>query len=143
MLDSTSPDLDRVRVGDCMHHGIFACDPAAPLAEVATIMATHRVHAIAVQDERSRPCGIISDLDVIAATAAGAATAPRARDIAGTEALSISSDRSLRDAARLMTEHGVSHLIVIDRANGHAVGVISTTDLVGADARAASHEVTA
>ncbi len=141
MLHSSSPDLERIRVGDCMHSGIVACDPQAPLAEVAALMARHRVHAVALSGDRSRPQAIVSALDVIAATdAAGAGTA---REIAGTEALSISSDRSLRDAARMMTEHAVAHLIVVDRSSGHPVGVLSSTDIIAAYARASNMEVTA
>jgi CBS domain-containing protein len=140
MLDMKPLDLDRVRVGDCMHHGIIACDPTAPLAEVASIMATNRVHAVAVHHGVYRPHGIISDLDVIAAAAAG--TAPTAADIAATEVLSVSTDCSLREAARLMAEHGVTHVIAIERSNGHAVGILSTTDIVAAYARAAGVDVT-
>ena len=33
MLDSSSHVLDRARVRDCMHHGIFGCDPDVPLAD--------------------------------------------------------------------------------------------------------------
>jgi CBS domain-containing protein len=135
MPDIRPLDLDRVRVGDCMHHGIIACDPAAPLAEVASIMATHRVHAVAVHNGVYRPHGIISDLDVIAAAAAG--DAPSASDIAVTEVLSVPTDCSLREAARLMAEHGVTHVIAIERSNGHPVGILSTTDIVAAYARAA------
>jgi CBS domain-containing protein len=123
-----------------MHHGIFGCDPEAPLAEVATIMANHRVHAIAVHADGSRPRGIISDLDVIAAVAS--ANELCAADIAATEALTISSEASLREAARLMTEHGVSHLVALNRANGHAVGILSTVDIVSVYARAVSAQVT-
>jgi CBS domain-containing protein len=130
MFSSTSRALDQIRVRDCMHHGIFGCDPEASLPEVAAIMSTHHVHALVVHHGGDRPAEIVSDTDVIAAAAA--TDAFRAGDIAGTEALSTSGNRSLRDAAQLMAEHGVSHLIVRDAASGQPIGVISTTDILSA-----------
>jgi predicted transcriptional regulator len=122
--------LDSVRVRDCMHHGIFGCDPEASLLEVAAIMSTHRVHALLVHGDRTREAQIVSDNDVLAGAARGDAFS--AKDIAATEVLWTAADRSLREAAQLMTEHGVSHLIVRDTASGEPIGVISTTDILGA-----------
>ena len=31
-----------------------------------------------------------------------------------------------------MAEHGVSHLIVVDQANGQPIGVLSSTDILAA-----------
>jgi CBS-domain-containing membrane protein len=55
-----------------------------------------------------------------------------ASDIAATEAVTAASGDSLRDAAKLMAEHGVSHLIVLGQANGEPVGVLSSTDILAA-----------
>lgn len=41
----------------------------------------------------------------------------------------MSSDERLERAAQLMAEHGVSHLVVVDAADGHPIGVLSTLDL--------------
>lgn len=136
MPTSGAPALNNVRVSDCMHHGIFGCNSDASLPEVAAIMSTHQVHALVVHNDAGRPAEIVSDTDVIAGAACSDAFC--ARDIAGTEALSVSSDSSLRDAAQLMAEHGVSHLIVRDTASGQPIGVISTTDILSAYAYAAA-----
>lgn len=123
-----TPQLDHVRVQDAMHHGILSCAGDAPLGEVAGIMAKHRVHAVAITDgDGTRPTGVVSDLDVAAAIAGGAE--PPAAQAAATEPLAVSSDERLERAAQLMAEHGVSHLVVVDAANGHPVGVLSTLDL--------------
>lgn len=42
-------------------------------------------------------------------------------------------------AAQLMVEHGVAHLIVLDAASGHPIGVISTLDVAAVYASGA-HE---
>ncbi len=128
VLKPDSRPLDQIRISDCMHHGIFGCDPETSLPEVAAIMSAHRVHALLVHGDGNRQAQIVSDSDVIAGAAC--ADAFCAKDIAGTEALSTAADRSLREAAQLMAEHGVSHLIVRDPASGQPIGVISTTDIL-------------
>jgi CBS domain-containing protein len=111
-----------------MHHGILSCSEDAPLSEVAAAMAKHRVHAVAITSGGSRrPVGVVSDLDVVRAAAAGAE--PSAAGVAASEPLAVSADDSLHRAAQLMVEHGVAHLIVLDAAGGHPIGVISTLDV--------------
>jgi len=120
--------LAHIRVKDAMHHGILSCTGDAPLGEVAAVMARNRVHAVAITDGQSpAPIGVVSDLDVVAAAARGGEAT--ARQVAANEPLAVSADERLHRAAQLMTEHGVSHLIVLDAAGGFPVGVLSTLDV--------------
>ena len=139
MHDASSLPLDRVAVGDCMHYGIYACDPDASLVEVAAIMSDRQTHSVVVPLESGQ--AVISDLDVIRAI--GRDEDLRARDIAATEPLRVSSDASLRRAAQLMTEHAVAHVVVLDRADGHLVGVLSSTDIISAYASRRGYGTTA
>lgn len=124
-----SSKLSRIRVRDCMHHGLLSCGPDEPLTEVAATMASHRVHAVLIADRGGgRPLGVVTDLDVVAAVARGADDPP-AREAAGREPLTISSDAPIQDAARLMNDRAVSHLLVVDSASGYPAGVISTLDV--------------
>jgi CBS domain-containing protein len=66
-------------------------------------------------------------MDVVTAIAVGADCA--AGDAAATEPLVVSADEPLRSAAQLMSEHGVSHLVVVDGAGGYPLGVLSTLDI--------------
>jgi CBS domain-containing protein len=129
--------LTHARVGDCMHTGILSCASDATLADVAEIMSVNRVHAVAVTDHgHTRPIGVVSDLDVVAAVAAGTDTS--ARQIAATQPLAVSADEPLVRAAQLMTEHALTHLVVLDAAGGYPVGVLSALDIATAYAGAAS-----
>jgi CBS domain-containing protein len=128
------PMIDHVRVGDCMHAGIFSCQPDTPMAEVARMMAHHRVHAIAVADlDHGRPFGlwgIVTDMDVMTALANGHSRP--AGELAATEGIKISAGEPLDHAARQMGEHGVAHLVVVDPASSCPVGIISTLDIAAA-----------
>jgi len=123
-----TPTLVHVRVHDCMHPGVFTCAPDDPLQHVATVMANYKVHSVVVTNGAGdRPIGLLSDLDVVTALATGADCT--AYEAAATEPVTVSSDESLLGAAQLMSEHGVSHLVVVDRASGYPLGVLSTLDV--------------
>ena len=120
--------LDHIRVHDAMHQGILSCAADAPLGEVAGIMTTHQVHAVAITGgEGTRPIGVVSDLDVVAALASG--EEPTAAQAATTEPLAVPAGERLDRAAQLMAGHGVSHVVVLDSADGHPIGVLSTLDV--------------
>ena len=127
------PALLRATVGDVMHRGVFSCPGDASLGQVAEAMASHGVHAIVVEGAAPRErriWGLASDLDVAAAFGLGA-DAVTAAEVACTEPVTVSARSALSDAARLMSEHGVAHLIVVG-ADGTPTGVISTLDLARA-----------
>lgn len=118
-----------IRVHDAMHAGIVTCDAETSMRGVARLMAERRVHAVAVADPsvRGRHQGVISDLEVAAAIATDVERT--AAESTATELVTVSSDDRLDHAAQLMVEHEVTHLIVLDPASGHPVGVLSTLDL--------------
>jgi CBS domain-containing protein len=111
-----------------MHHGVLTCSADDSLRDVAAIMASHHVHAVVITTSSAEPpVGVVSDLDLVAAVAAGPDCS--ARDAAATEPLTVSADEPLMCAAQLMSEHAVSHLVVVDSAGGYPVGVLSTLDI--------------
>lgn len=122
-------------VADVMTAGVIRCSPETPLRAVARLMAEHSVHAIFVfdygdeDDETVGLWGIVSDLDVVAATE-GDLDRLTARDSAVTPLLTITSSDLLADAARRMAETGVSHLAVVDPETHRPCGVVSTLDVV-------------
>ena len=124
------------RVGDWMHAGVVSCPTDASLTEVARIMSDHRVHSVAVADiEHGRPWGtwhMISDAALMQAIAGGEEMT--AVQVAGPDAYTISASESIHEAARLMVDHGVSHLVVTHEAAGYPIGIISTLDVAAAHA---------
>lgn len=126
------PNLAHVRVSDAMHTGILTTDPTTPLEVVAGLMADNRIHAVAVADpdHARRPYGFITVTEIAAAAADDVRLT--AGQACATEVVTVTSSARLDEAARLMVEHAIDHLIVIDPANGHACGVLSGIDVAGA-----------
>jgi len=85
---------------------------------------------------RTPPWGVVTALDIAAAAATGP-TESVARDIAATEPVTVSVFMSLSEAARVMVEHQVNHVLVAD-SGGQPVGVVSTTDARAASPRPGS-----
>ena len=136
--ESSPLSLERLRVIDVMHPGVISCPPETPLRTVARMMAGYRVHAIIVHGHESEPLpdgslwGVVSDVDLMAASRSPDFETQEAGALAATPALQIASADSLLRAVQLMVEHEVSHLIVIERHSERPIGVVSTLDVARA-----------
>jgi CBS domain-containing protein len=122
-------------VAEVMHEGVITCTRDTPLTTVARLMAHRRVHCVVVTDapdDLSALWGVVSDVDLVAAASVRDLGEQTAGGTAATEALTIGAGEPLQRAAQLMTEHGVAHLVVVDRAALRPVGVLSTLDIAGA-----------
>ena len=131
------PPLTHVSVGSVMHVGVLTTDPRTSLQVVARLMTDTHVHAIAVADPDSpgRPLGFVSVRDV--ASAAADCSDLSAGEAAGTAVVTVANDDSVVEAAQLMVEHSVDHLLVIDAVTGHPSGILSGADIAAAYASAA------
>ena len=128
--------LDERLVSDVIGDGVVGCTPETPLTEVARLMAEHRIHCVVVagleEGGRGTPpvWGVVSDLDLARAAAAGEElTAGR---VAATEPVTASPTDTLAAVARVMGDHDVAHLVVVDSKDAEPIGVISTLDVARA-----------
>lgn len=134
-LDPPHSVLAKTTVADVMTSGVIRCSPDTPLRAVARLMAEHGVHAIYVfdygqeDDETVDLWGLVSDLDVVAAMD-GDVDLLTAQDSSVTPLVTIASNDLLADAARRMSETGVSHLAVVEPFTRRPCGVVSTLDVV-------------
>jgi CBS domain-containing protein len=122
-----APRFEHATVHDVMRHGVITCGPEASLRDVSRIMASYHVHAVVVA-VREDVWGIVSASDIL--RAAGTADERlSAGEIAATEVVTVRSGAPLPDAAQLMREHEVDHIVVSD--HGQPVGIVSTLDIAG------------
>ena len=102
----------------------------ATLRELAQRMAAEGVGALVVT-EGDQVHGIVSERDVVVAIAAGKdLDSTIAADIDSRRVVTCTPDTSVQEAAVLMMEHYVRHLLVNDHTG--TVGIVSARDLLGA-----------
>ena len=124
--------LKELLVGDAMHRGVFTCEREDSLAEVAATMVREVVHCVVVESgsgEAGPPWGIVSDLDLVAASIFRDLADQSAGGSAGTPVVTVSPQETLERAAQLMIEHNTAHLIVVDPTEQRPLGVLSTLDI--------------
>jgi CBS domain-containing protein len=126
--------LDSALVEDVMHPGAFTCFFETPLATVARLMAAHRVHCVVGFGDASagdtRIWGLVTDRDVVAA-AASDHVHRTAGTSAASEAVTIGPREPLRRAAEVMSERGLSHVLVVEPGSDRPLGILSTLDVAG------------
>jgi CBS domain-containing protein len=136
LLARADSSFGALTVGDAMHHGIVTCGPEASLREVVGMLAEHAIHSVVVADfpgEDGVPqlWGFVSDVDVLRALCSPIEL--HAGNLAALEVVTATPDDRLERAARLMAEHELAHLIVVE--DDRPVGVLSTLDIATALSR--------
>ncbi|WP_214401418.1 CBS domain-containing protein [Pseudonocardia lacus] len=144
--------MKNLTVSDVMTRGVLTARAGTPVKELARIMVEHRVSALPVLDDDDRLIGVVSEADVILKQGHQIPRRPHwwepmeqrdavrraAGDTAGrlmsTAPVSIATGSSIPQAARLMADHGVKRLPVVD-AQDRVVGVVSRHDLLKAFVR--------
>ena len=128
--------LEEVTVRDLMHTGVFHCPPETPLKVVARIMSLNKIHSVVVfgdpanyNDERA--WRIVSDVDLVGLALSGSVSRT-AGDAATGEVLTVVPSDLIAHAAKVMSGNGTSHVVVVDEASNHPVGVLSTLDIAAA-----------
>jgi CBS domain-containing protein len=143
-------------VRDVMTSSVVLVDPGTPLKEVAQALIDHGISGVPVVDADGAVLGVVSEADLLikeqgseairhrplsrifgeskesreqqtklgAITAGDAMTAP---------ALTITSSRSIHEAAAIMTARKVNRLPVVD--DGRLVGMVTRADLIRAYVR--------
>ena len=131
-----------MKVKDAMHAGVTWTEPDTKISELARLMREQGIGSIPV-GENDRLIGMVTDRDIaIKGFADGRdPTTLTARDVMHAPILYCRSEEDVDDAARLMEQHQVRRLPVIDE-NKRMVGMLSLGDIASASSAALTGEVT-
>lgn len=135
-------------VGDLMTKDVIVMRESTPYKEVVDLMLANDVSAVPVVDENGHLAGIVSEADLLLKeehrgreaehhrfergrrrVERTKASGQVARDLMVTSVVSVRPDAAPGEAARLMHEHGVKRLPVIDE-HGSVVGIVSRKDVL-------------
>ncbi|MBN1529380.1 MAG: CBS domain-containing protein [Thermoleophilaceae bacterium] len=127
------PAFTDAKVRDAMRVGVVYCRPEATPADAARIMSGYGIHSVVVADAGAAraegPLAVVDALDVARAEADGLANVS---EIETPGPHSIDADAPLAEAAAVMAENRVSHLVVVQPGTSRPVGVVSASGLLGA-----------
>ncbi|MFJ8114289.1 CBS domain-containing protein [Streptomyces sp. NPDC096132] len=140
------------RTGALMAGDVVTARCDTPFKEVVRLLEEHRISGLPVIDEDRRVVGVISETDLVLRQALGPeavgfrtrcrrlfsgrarrdAAKGRARtagEVMSVPAVTVHADATVAEAARLMTEHHVERLPVVDE-EGTLTGIVTRRDLL-------------
>jgi len=110
---------------------IYSINDDATVYDAARYLRDRKVRSVGVRNKDGKLVGVISQSDISDKVGAENKCPAwmRVSEIMTRHLVSATPDTSLEDCLRLMEEHGIYHLVVMDHAKGFR-GMISVSDLL-------------
>ena len=129
-----------MRVRDLMTGGPIVVEPGTPVVEARQLMLKERIRHLLVVDD-GRLVGVVTDRDIRLSLPSQATTLSvwelnyllarlTVGEIMSKTVIAIGPDRPATDAARLMLDHKIGGLPVVQ--DGAVIGIVTETDIVRA-----------
>jgi len=118
------------RIEEYMNTRMVSRDFRASVLDIAKTMVDWSISSVAITDKNKKIVGILTERDIVRIIARGAFPDKiNAGSLMSTSLVSISKDLPVEEAARLMAQTKVRHLLVEDPSNHGVIGIITVTDL--------------
>lgn len=116
-------------VSEVMTRNPVSVRTTATLANAAQLMRDREIGDVLVVREDGSLCGLVTDRDLVVKGLAEGLDANSAtiEEICSHNPVTLSSDQTVKDAVKLMREHDIRRLPVVD--GGDLVGIVSLGDL--------------
>jgi CBS domain-containing protein len=110
---------------------VFSIIHSTPVHEAARYLREKKVRAVGVLDDHTRLAGIVSQSDISEKVAAENKCPAwmRVSEIMSTDLVTVAPETPLEECLRLMDEHSIFHLLVLDAQAAYR-GLISAKDLL-------------
>ncbi len=134
-----------------MTEAVQSVTPGASLREAATVLVEHRVSGLPVVDDLGEVVGVLSETDIVMKASGGTeqtgylawffgsdltgekVAAETVSQAMSSPAVTITPERTVHEAARIMIEERVNRLPVV--RDGKLVGILTRSDIVRAFTR--------
>jgi CBS domain-containing protein len=112
-----------------MSSPVLTVAPDDSAAEAADAMREAGANSVVIINQESHPVGILTSTDYVAMTSDAVNPHQTPVDAFATaDLVTARPDETVGTAAKTMTTHNISHLLVVDD-DEQAVGIVTTTDL--------------
>ena len=110
---------------------VYSIPSDATVHDAARYVRERQVRAVGVLDADGHLVGVVSQSDISDKVAAENKCPAwmRVTEIMSTGLVTVTPDRPLTECLRLMEQHGIYHLLVVDEGGGYR-GMLSVTDLL-------------
>ena len=117
-------------VKEAMKKDVKTIRPSDTIKDAAVLMNKNRIGSLVVVSGTGTVTGIVTERDILIDVVATGKNAEdvKVEDIMTKELITISPDKSLEDAADVMTKNKIKKLPVME--GGRLVGIITATDLI-------------
>ncbi|MEU7826875.1 CBS domain-containing protein [Catellatospora sp. NPDC049133] len=142
--------MNEPTVRDVMTAEVMTVPLDTTYADIAQLLARHKISAVPVLDDLHRLAGVVSEGDLLRRieylqepadaahflqrpsrkSARAKAHGAVARQLMTTPAITVAPDAGVADAARLMADKHIKQLPVVDR-QGRMIGIVTRRDLLG------------
>jgi CBS domain-containing protein len=122
---------------------VYTISPVTTVAQIAQQLSTRRIGSVLVMADADNVAGIVSERDLVRATAqhGAAALELEARQVMTRDVKTCHPDDSIEQVMEQMTRGRFRHLPVVD--HGELIGLISIGDVVKARLEETRHETEA
>lgn len=121
---------DGMLVKDYMSARMVTINKQQSVLDVAKRMTERNVSSVVITDNKDRIVGILTERDIVRSVTNGVeASRASASSLMTHPVVSIEPDLSIEDAARIMAQKKVRHLMVQDPSSQQVIGIITLTDL--------------
>jgi len=128
-------------VRELMTENPRSVSPNDTIQDAAKIMRDEDTGVVPITDGNTTIVGVITDRDIaIRAVAEGRDGSTSVREVASKDIVTIDPQQDLDEALRLMAQHQIRRLPVVD-ANGVCCGIVSQADIAVKAPRAITAEV--
>ena len=110
-----------------MKRPLITIDENASVYDAAKMMADKKIGSLLVEKNK-KVTAIVTDYDLVEKCLAKKKTQAKIGQLCSKPLVTISPERDLSEAARLMGSRKIRHLVVMQA--GKAVGMISSTDII-------------
>ncbi len=120
----------RVPLREVMNRRLTTIGTEATVARAAKAMCHDQVGSVIILDH-NRPTGIVTEEDIACKVAAKdlKPSAVHVSEIMSTPLITVSADKTVGDAAKMMVKHKVRRLPIIDE-NSKVIGIVTVRDLL-------------